>query len=102
MKPMYAVWLLVVLMFGASVAVCQVALTPAKAVRDNFIDVDRKILEMARDWPADRYDYKLRKEMRTFGAVMVHIASGNVYAAKTGRGEKVKWDELDPKPEIRS
>ena len=51
---------------------------------------------MARDWPADRYDYKLRKEMRTFGAVLVHIASGNVYAAKVGRGEKAKWDELDP------
>ena len=35
--------------------------------------------------------------MRTFAAVMVHIASGNVYAAKAGRGEKVNWDELDPK-----
>src|SRR5271165_4460585 len=67
-----------------------------KEVRENFLDVDRKILEMARDWPADNYDYKLRKEMRTFGAVMVHIASGNVYAAKAGRGEKAKWDELDP------
>ena len=68
----------------------------AKQVRDNFNDVDRKILDMARDWPADRYDYKLRKEMRTFGAVLVHIASGNIYAAKVGRGEKAKWDELDP------
>ncbi|HEY4901586.1 MAG TPA: DinB family protein [Terriglobales bacterium] len=67
----------------------------AKQVRDNFIDVDRKILEMARDWPADNYDYKLRKEMRSFGAVLVHLASGNVYAAKIGRGEKAKWDELD-------
>src|SRR5271165_2487168 len=68
----------------------------AKQVRDNFIDVDRKILDMARDWPADNYDYKLRKEMRSFGAVLVHLASGNVYAAKAGRGEKAKWDELDP------
>ena len=68
----------------------------AKQVRDNFIDVDRKILDMARDFPAENYDYKLRKEMRTFAAVMVHVASGNVYAAKIGRGEKAKWDELDP------
>lgn len=51
---------------------------------------------MAKDFPADKYDYKLRPEMRTFGAVIVHIASGNVYAAKAGRGEKVNWDELDP------
>lgn len=71
--------------------------TPAKALRANFTDVDRKILDMAKDWPADKYDYKLKPEMRTFGAVLVHIASGNVYAAKAAKGEKVKWDELDPK-----
>jgi hypothetical protein len=31
---------------------------------------------------------------RTFGAVIVHIASGNIYAAKAGRGD-VQWDEVD-------
>ena len=71
--------------------------SPAKEVRDNFVDVDRKILAMAKDWPADKYDYKLRPEMRSFGEVMVHLVSGNVYAAKVGRGEKAKWDELDAK-----
>jgi hypothetical protein len=35
--------------------------------------------------------------MRTFGAVVVHVVSGNIYAAKAGRGENVNWDELDPK-----
>jgi hypothetical protein len=68
----------------------------AKEIRDDFMDVDRRILDMARDWPPDKYDYKLKPEMRTFGAVLVHVASGNVYAAKAGKGEKVKWDELDP------
>jgi hypothetical protein len=27
----------------------------------------------------------------------VHIISGNVYAAKAGRGEQANWDELNPK-----
>ena len=71
--------------------------TPAKQIRANFIDVDRRILDMAKDWPADKYDYKLKPEMRTFAAVLVHVASGNAYAAKKGKGENVKWDELDPK-----
>jgi hypothetical protein len=62
-----------------------------------FNDVNRRILEMAKDWPADKYNFKLKPEMRSFGEVMVHVASGNVYAAKFGRGEKVRWDELDPK-----
>ncbi len=96
MKLRVAIGLLAVLTLGAG-AMGQAPSNPAKQVRDQFIDVDRKILEMAKDWPADRYDYKLRAEMRTFGAVMVHIASGNVYAAKAGKGEKAKWDELDPK-----
>jgi hypothetical protein len=42
---------------------------------------------MAKDFPDDKYDYRLKPEMRSFSAVIVHIASGNVYAAKAGRGE---------------
>src|ERR1035438_3675987 len=69
--------------------------TPAEEVAEAFAYINRQVLDMAKDFPADKYDYKLRPEMRSFGAVIVHIASGNVYAAKAGRGEKVKWDELD-------
>ena len=100
MKNWVAVFALVVMTLGmAAVAVGQegVPRSTAKEIRDQFVDVDRRILDMARDWPADKYDYKLKPEMRTFGAVLVHVASGNVYAAKAGKGEKVKWDELDPK-----
>ena len=52
---------------------------------------------MAKDFPEDKYDFKLTPEMRTFGAVLVHVVSGNIYAAKTGHGQSVNWDELDPK-----
>jgi hypothetical protein len=69
--------------------------TPAEEITGAFAYVNRQVLDMAKDFPADKYDYKLRPEMRSFGAVIVHIASGNAYAAKAGRGEKVKWDELD-------
>jgi hypothetical protein len=70
--------------------------TPSAEIAGAFADVNGRVLDMAKDFPADKYDYKLRPEMRSFGAVIVHIASGNVFAAKAGRGEKVKWDELDP------
>jgi len=69
----------------------------AQEVRANFEYVDRIILEMAKDFPEENYGYRLKPEMRSFGEVIVHVASGNAYAAKAGRGEKVKWDELDPK-----
>jgi hypothetical protein len=69
----------------------------AKTVRENFAYVNKKILAMAKDFPEDKYGFRLKPEMRSFGEVMVHVASGIVYADKAGRGEKVKWDELDPK-----
>jgi hypothetical protein len=69
----------------------------AQSIKRQFTDVNRKVLAMAKDFPADKYDFRLKPEMRSFGEVIIHIASGNVFATKIGRGENVNWDELDPK-----
>lgn len=94
-------------LFG--LAVCLFALAPlgaqaqsatpstARQMRGQFMGINNKLLAMAKDFPADKYDFRLRPEMRSFGEVLVHVASGNVYAAKAGRGEKANWDEIDPK-----
>src|SRR5262249_2224237 len=71
--------------------------TPAQSISRNFDSINRRVLEMAQDFPADKYDYRPTKEVRSFGEVIVHVMSGNVYAAKAGRGEQINWDELDPK-----
>src|SRR3984893_7822676 len=63
-------------------------------VRGHFMSINRKILDMAKDFPEDKYDFRLKPEMRSFRELIVHVAGGNVYAAKAGRGENVKWDEL--------
>lgn len=89
--------LLVTAALMVSPAFGQRARSTAESVRGHFASVDRQVLEMAKDFPEEKYDYRLKPEMRTFGEVIVHIASGNVYAAKAGRGEKANWDELDPK-----
>lgn len=70
---------------------------PAEQVKAEFSGVHAKLLAMAKDFPTDKYSYRLKPEMRSFGEVMVHVASGLVYAAKAGKGENVKWDELSPK-----
>ena len=69
----------------------------ANDVGASFVDINRKLLVMANDFPEEKYEYRLKPEMRSFHDLLVHIASGNVYAAKAGRGEKVKWDDLNPK-----
>jgi hypothetical protein len=71
--------------------------TPGETIAQYFKSVNDQILVMAKDFPEDKYEFRLKPEMRSFGDVIVHVASGNVYGAKAGRGEKVNWDELDPK-----
>ena len=60
----------------------------SQAVLEQWNDVGRKLITMAEDFPEDKYQFRLKPEMRSFGDVIVHIASGNVYGAKAGRGEK--------------
>lgn len=91
----------------ASLALATIGIAPALAqsqtpstaqsLRGHFASINRKVLEMAKDFPENKYGYRMKPEMRSFGEVIVHITSGNVYAAKAGRGENVNWDELDPK-----
>src|ERR1700682_1225415 len=71
--------------------------TPGQQIKGNFVSVNKRLLEMAEDFPADKYDYRPAKGVRSFGEVIVHVISGNIYAAKAGRGEKAQWDELDAK-----
>ena len=78
-------------------AFSQAPRSTADAMRGNFSAVNKHLLDMAKDFPADKYDFKLKPEMRSFGEVLVHVASGNVYAAKIGNGQKANWDELDAK-----
>ncbi len=70
-----------------------------QVLKRTFTYINDKILEMARDFPADKYNFKLKPEMRSFGEVIVHIASGNTFAAKFDKDQSVKWDdqEQDPK-----
>jgi len=70
---------------------------PMKAITGTFNGVHKNLLEMAEDFPADKYGFKPKPEMRSFGEVIVHVFSGTTYAAKAGRGEAAKWTELDPK-----
>ena len=96
MKP-FAVLTTIML---AAVQACgqTVAPTAAAELKQTFDYINNKIMEMAKDFPADKYNYKLKPEMRTFGAVIIHIAAGNIYAGKVGTGEKVKWDDQEQDP----
>lgn len=89
--------ILILLLLSSAAQTSRPTPTTPQSVRAHFAAVNRKVLTMVKDFPEDKYSFRLKPEMRSFGELIVHIASGNVYAAKAGRGEKVSWDELDPK-----
>ncbi len=82
---------------AASLLHAQAPAGTAQQIKREFADVNRKMLAMAKDFPADKYGFRLRPEMRSFGEVIVHATSGIVYAGKIGRGQKANWDELNAK-----
>jgi hypothetical protein len=72
--------------------------TPADSVRKHLASIDHRLLEMAKDFPEDKYDFRLKPEMRSFGEVLVHLVSGNMYATQSAKGDpKAEWGELDAK-----
>ncbi len=85
------------LLFVCSLVYAQAPSTPAKSFTAQFEDLNRRLLDMAKDFPEAKYGYRATKDVRSFGEIIVHVASGNAYAAKAGRGEKANWDEIDPK-----
>jgi uncharacterized damage-inducible protein DinB len=87
----------VLFLLASACAFAQAPSTPAKSFTATFEDVNRRLLAMAKDWPADKYGYRATKDVRSFGQIIVHVSSANAYAAKAGRGEKANWDEIDPK-----
>jgi uncharacterized damage-inducible protein DinB len=89
--------LAVFLLLAPLFAVAQTPSTPAKSFAAQFEDVNRRVLAIAKDFPEDKYGYRATQGVRSFREVIVHLASGNAYAAKAGRGEKANWDEIDAK-----
>src|SRR5258707_473394 len=75
-------------------------LTPAQGITGNFRSINRRVLEMAKDFPEDKYNFRPTPEVRSFGDVILHVMAGNTYAAKVASGvSDANWDkeEVDPK-----
>jgi hypothetical protein len=48
---------------------------------------------MAKDFPAEKYSYPPVDDVRSCAEIILHLASGNIFASKAGKGEQVNWDE---------
>ena len=86
-------------MFGAALAHAQTAkpdATPRDVLLKQWSEIGEKVVQLAEQFPEDKYEFKPVAGVRTFGDQLRHVAFWNGYVAKRARGEKAdgKQNEL--------
>ncbi len=51
------------------------ARSPSEEMFDRWNDIGNKLIAMARDFPEDKYDFKVQKDERTFALNLLHAAA---------------------------
>jgi hypothetical protein len=70
-------------------------LSSAPSIRGRFASGNQRFPTMATDFLEDKYDFKLKPEMRRFAAVP--MASATSMTHRSDEAENVDWDELNGK-----
>jgi uncharacterized damage-inducible protein DinB len=87
-------WLLLVAIAATGMSVHGQANTPrtrAESTLDWWNHLGDKIIAMAKDFPEDKYDFKVQKDQRTFAENLLHIAAVDFDLA-----ERVSGSDLAP------
>jgi uncharacterized damage-inducible protein DinB len=72
------------------------AVSPSRALLDNWNDIGRKLIAMAEDFPEDKYDFKPVPAERSFAEQLLHAANSNYFFTNPAMGLKPPAEE-DPK-----
>jgi hypothetical protein len=103
MRRLLSVTSLIVSVFvlsGPPAAAQSPAPKPDPTMRDVLLqqwsDIGEKVVQLAEQFPEDKYEFRPVAGVRTFGDQLRHVAFWNGYVAKTARGEKAdgKLNEL--------
>jgi uncharacterized damage-inducible protein DinB len=69
------------------------AFGPSESLLREWNEVGRKLIAMAEDFPADKYEFKPTPAQRSFADQLVHMAGSNDYFTDVANGKKAKDDE---------
>ena len=99
---------MVCLLAGAVAAAAQQAAPapaegPAKEVLRLWNSTHKKIVEMAEDFPEDKYDFRASSwsEVRTFAEQLLHVAGTNDFFIKSAQGKPANEEDL-PRSQYRT
>ena len=93
---------------SAQMALPQAQKAPAKApapaksasqeALDNWNRIGKKLIDMAEDFPEDKYNYKPTPEVRSFSEILLHAASSHYGFTNSAAGKILFNADDDPKP----
>jgi uncharacterized damage-inducible protein DinB len=67
---------------------------PADSVLAAWNDVGDRLITMAKDFPADKYDYKATPEVRSFAEILLHVAATDKFVVDAANGQKPGTENL--------
>jgi uncharacterized damage-inducible protein DinB len=86
------------------------AVSRSEEMLERWNDIGNKLLAMARDFPEDKYDFKLQKDQRTFAQNLLHAAaldfvlirriSGSNLGPDFGEGDNPSRDAFKTKADV--
>jgi hypothetical protein len=88
--------LLAVLALGVGLAQAQdqTSPTPQERLSRSWNNVHKKMIEMAEDFPEDKYDYKVHPDVRSFGEELMHVATLCAFIAERAQNPEVKFGDV--------
>jgi uncharacterized damage-inducible protein DinB len=95
-------WALCTVALLAGTALCSAARAqtqspkPAKSraeeTLDAWNDIGNRLIDMAKDFPEDKYDFKVQKDQRTFAQNLLHVAAVDYEIIRSVAGNKMGPD----------
>jgi len=68
----------------------------AKELLNTWMNQGNKVIEAALEFPAEKYDYRPAKDVRSFGEIVRHIAAANFRYIRGEQGRPYNREEFDP------
>lgn len=79
---------------GLAQAQGQTPPTPEQRLRNSWNNVMKKLVDMAEDWPEDKYAYKAHEDVRSFGEELMHVATVNAFIAARAQNPQAQFADV--------
>ena len=68
----------------------------SEAVVRQWNEIGRKLVDMAEDFPENKYDFKAASSTKTFAERLIHAAASNYYFTNLALGQKPPAEDAEP------